>query len=209
MRAVVDTSALESFIAAAGESSAGLLDPITAWNGYELGHEDLFARYFDGWGDANKRPAAAAVMVETAARLVDGGVDWHRLLGDVVARLTALVPRDLEIPVVVFVGMGTSNGWVTRLAERRLPGLRRRRVPMGRLHAPTVAPRVRGDLAHGSRSPSAGAGRAVRRPRRAAVLLCPACWRELWHSYPLRVLRGVANRARPRRRDDGRGTTER
>jgi hypothetical protein len=45
-------------------------------------------------------------------------VDWHRLLGDVVARLTALVPRDLEIPVVVFVGMGTSNGWVTRLAER-------------------------------------------------------------------------------------------
>ena len=29
--------------------------------------------------------------------------------------MTPLVDRDVEIPVIVFVGMGTSNGWVTSL----------------------------------------------------------------------------------------------
>ena len=118
MRALVDTSALESFINAAGEAYAGVLDPATAWVGYEHRHADLFARYFDGWGDAQARPAAAAAMVQTAKRLAAAGLDWHGLLDDVAARMTALVPGDLEVPVVVFVGTGSSNGWVTPLGGR-------------------------------------------------------------------------------------------
>jgi len=118
MRAVVDTSALESFIDAAGEASTGEVEPVTAWAGYEHRHADLFARYFDRWGDVQRRPAAAAAMVQTAERLAASGLDWHGLLDDVAARMTALVPEDLEVPVVVFVGTGTSNGWVTPLGGR-------------------------------------------------------------------------------------------
>jgi len=118
MRAVVDTSALESFIVAAAEVSAGVLDPVTAWTGYERGHQEVFARYFDGWGEAQRRSTAATAMVQTAARLAASGLDWHGLLGDVAARMTALAPGELDIPVVVFVGMGTSNGWVTPLGGR-------------------------------------------------------------------------------------------
>ena len=118
MRAIVDTSALESFIVAAGEASTGVLDPVTVWVGYERRHADLFARYFDGWGQAQRRPAAAPAMVQTAERLAASGLDWHWLLDDVAARMTAHVPGDLEVPVVVFVGMGTSNGWVTPLGGR-------------------------------------------------------------------------------------------
>jgi hypothetical protein len=115
MRAVVDTSALASFIAAAREVSAGQGDPVTAWEAYERGQHEVFARYFAGWGKAERRPAAAAAMVQTAERLTTAGLDWPGLLQDVAARMTALVPTDHEIPVVVFVGMGTSNGWVTQL----------------------------------------------------------------------------------------------
>jgi hypothetical protein len=118
MRAVVDTSALESFISSAGEVSAGAAHPVTAWDGYERRHHELFARYFAGWGKAERRAAAAAAMVHTAEQLTAAGTDWHRLLADVAARMTALVSADLEIPVVVFVGMGTSNGWVTELRGR-------------------------------------------------------------------------------------------
>jgi hypothetical protein len=118
MRALVDTSALDSFLAAAGEVSTGQADATTAWEAYERRHDDLFARYFSGWGKPERRPAAAAAMVETAQRLITTGANWPGLLSDVVARMSALVPADLEIPVVVFVGMGTSNGWVTQLRER-------------------------------------------------------------------------------------------
>lgn len=118
MRAIVDTSALTSFLVAAGETSAGVLDPVTAWAGYERQHRDVFARYLDGWGDDQHRSAAVAAMVQTAERLADAEVDWHGQLEDVAARMTAVVPGDLEVPVVVFVGMGTSNGWVTPLGGR-------------------------------------------------------------------------------------------
>jgi len=118
MRALVDTSALESFLVAAGDVSAGRLDPVAAWAGYEGHHGDLFDRYFDQWGDAQARPVAAAAMVQTAERIAAAGLDWHGLLDDVTARMTALVPGDLEVPVVVFVGTGTSNGWVTPLGGR-------------------------------------------------------------------------------------------
>jgi hypothetical protein len=118
MRAVVDTSALESFIVAAGEVSAGKADPVTAWDAYERRHLDVFARYFEGWGKPERRPAAAAAMAETAERLASTATDWPGLLEDVAARMTELVPADLEIPVVVFVGMGASNGWVTQLHGR-------------------------------------------------------------------------------------------
>lgn len=118
IHAVVDTSALESFLVAAGKASPGTIDPVTAWAGYERDHREVFARYFDGWGDPQHRSAAAAAMVQAAEGLAASGQDWRELIDDVAARMTGLVPGDLEIPVVVFVGMGTSNGWVTRLGGR-------------------------------------------------------------------------------------------
>ena len=62
MRALVDTSALESFLVAAGDVSAGRLDPVAAWAGYEGHHANLFDRYFD--------------------RIAAAGLDWHGLLDD-------------------------------------------------------------------------------------------------------------------------------
>ena len=93
MRAVIDTSALKSFMVAAYEVSTGALDTVTAWVEYEHRHGDLFDRYFDGWGDAERRPAAAVAMVQTAESLAASGLDWDGLLDDVAARMTALVLR--------------------------------------------------------------------------------------------------------------------
>lgn len=45
-------------------------------------------------------------------------MDWQGLLADAAARLTVLMPGPVEVPVVVFVGMGSSNGWVTSLRGR-------------------------------------------------------------------------------------------
>jgi hypothetical protein len=57
-------------------------------------------------------------MAQTAAAVSARGLDWHAMLEDVAVRMSALVPGDLEVRVVVFVGVGTSNGWVTRLTGR-------------------------------------------------------------------------------------------
>jgi len=58
-------------------------------------------------------------MVDTAARLRAAAINWVGLLEQVTAAMTPLVGADVEVPVVVFVGMGTSNGWVTTLAGQR------------------------------------------------------------------------------------------
>lgn len=67
MRTVVDTSAVGLFLGAAADVAAGRVDPAAGWAGYEQRHGEVFARYLDGWGDAARRPAAAAAMVSTAA----------------------------------------------------------------------------------------------------------------------------------------------
>jgi hypothetical protein len=118
MRALVGTSALNSFMAAAESVATGTMDPLTAWALYEQRHPDLFERYFDGWGDVDQRPVAASRMVETAERLHASGSYWQDLFADAGARITALTDGDYEVPVVVFVGVGTSNGWVTHLDGR-------------------------------------------------------------------------------------------
>ena len=98
MRALVDTSASESFLVAAGDVFAGRLDPVAAWAGYEGHHGNLFDRYFDRWGDAQARLVAATAMVQTAERIAAAGLDWHGLLDDVAARMTALRARTIRIP---------------------------------------------------------------------------------------------------------------
>jgi hypothetical protein len=119
VRVVVDTSALASFLGAADEVTAGRLEPLAAWTVYEKQHPEVFASYLTGWGSPDRRPAAAAAMPATAARLRTAAVDWPGLLEQVTAAMAPLVEADVELPVVVFVGMGTSNGWVTTLAGRR------------------------------------------------------------------------------------------
>ena len=102
-------------MAAAESVAAGTMDPVRAWAKYERRHRDVFDRYFDGWGDVHQRPVAAAMMVQTAERLGGSRLDWPGLFADAAVRITALVGGDLEVSVVVFVGVGTSNGWVTNL----------------------------------------------------------------------------------------------
>lgn len=129
MRVAVDTSALASFLAAADEVTTGLMDPLRAWAVYEQQHAAVFDSYLTGWGDPDRRPAAAAGMASTAARLRAAAIDWPGLLEEVTAVLSALIDADLEIPVVVFVGMGTSNGWVTALAGQQTVFLAAELVP--------------------------------------------------------------------------------
>lgn len=57
-------------------------------------------------------------MMQTAERIEASGPDWHTLLNDVTTQLTPMVPGDVDVPVVVLVGTGPSNGWVTQLAGR-------------------------------------------------------------------------------------------
>lgn len=119
VRAVVDSSALASFLAATDGVTAGHGDPLTAWTAYEQENAALFAAYLDGWGNAGRRPAAAAAMAATAAGLRAASLDWKGLLSRVASAMTSLVEFDVEIPVAVFVGMSTSNGWVTSLGGQQ------------------------------------------------------------------------------------------
>lgn len=118
MHVTVDTSALESFMTAAQKVAVGVQDPLSAWVDYETHHEPVFGRYFDGWGEPQYRNAAAEAMVQTAEAVHAAGVGWRDLLDSVAARMSVLVPGALEVPVLVFIGMGTSNGWVTNLGGR-------------------------------------------------------------------------------------------
>jgi hypothetical protein len=129
VRAVVDTSALASFLAAADTVTPGRVEPLAAWAAYERQQPAVFASYLQGWGSPQRRPAAAAVMAATAARLRAAAVDWPGLLEYVAVGMAPLVGADLEVPVVVFVGMGTSNGWVTDLGGRRTVFLAAELIP--------------------------------------------------------------------------------
>jgi len=119
VRVVVDTSAVASFLAAADEVAVGRVDPLSAWTDYEREHAAVFASYLTGWGSPERRPAAAAAMAVTAARLRTAAIDWPAVLEQVATVLTPLVDADVTVPVVVFVGMNTSNGWVTSFVGHR------------------------------------------------------------------------------------------
>lgn len=122
----------------------------------------MFACYLDGYATPARRPAAAAGMVATAARLRASGTSWEALVHAAAAAFPEAGP--VEVPVVVFVGMGTSNDWVAPLGGRRTG------VP-GRGAGPTAAagsgagrpstdarrPRTRGPSVGHRRLPARGA----------------------------------------------------
>lgn len=113
MRVTVDLSAFDRFLSTAGR--VGSDDPDAAeraWRRYEDEHSELFASYFRGWGSPGRRAAAADRILTTAERLHAANTDWRSVVHESIETLDGLVP-DVEVPVVVFVGMGTSNGWVT------------------------------------------------------------------------------------------------
>lgn len=114
MRITLDTTALESFLEEASQLSARATDPVEAWCRYESSHQALFDCYYKGWGKPGRRSLGAQSMQETAERVQARSSEWRQVIEETAAVLSDFLP-DIEIPAVMFVGSGTSNGWATSL----------------------------------------------------------------------------------------------
>ncbi len=95
----------------------------TAWvDRYEAAHPEVFTTYYSSWGNPVRRQTAAD-LVEVHAPMMEGReqrvVTFAAEAGTALCDLGLLDTPDL--PVVVLVGVGSSNGWVA--LHRGLPTL--------------------------------------------------------------------------------------
>jgi hypothetical protein len=83
---------------------------------YEQAHLEIFEVYYNGWGDPLRRVAAAQMAGTTAARIAHAARRAQDLIDDAARRfIDGGLLTGPDLPAVLLVGVGTSNGWVADL----------------------------------------------------------------------------------------------
>lgn len=87
--------------------------------GYEAEHADVFAIYYDGYGNRSGRANAAALVPELAPRIAARESRALETVESAAADLAnrRLIEPDVDLPVVMMVGTGHSDGWVTVVGD--------------------------------------------------------------------------------------------
>lgn len=105
-------STVASWLAVAALSEAA--DRETAWgNGYEPAHAEIFNIYYEGWGLQTKRGDSAAMAPAMMDVIREREHRATEVLTAVQADLTDRGLLTTPAPVVIMVGVGSSNGWTT------------------------------------------------------------------------------------------------
>jgi hypothetical protein len=89
---------------------------------YEQTHLEIFEVYYNGWGDPLRRVAAARKAGTTAARIAHAAQRAQDLIDDAARRfIDGGLLTGPDLPAVLLVGVGTSNGWVADLRGQPTP----------------------------------------------------------------------------------------
>jgi hypothetical protein len=113
MIAVRVTSTVASYLELLGVPVGELRE--RAWvTDYEAAHAEVFATYYREWADPRRRAQAAARVADLAPVVAGREQRAVAVLDRVVTEFAGLGLLDsVDIPVVLMVGLQTSNGWVT------------------------------------------------------------------------------------------------
>jgi hypothetical protein len=112
------TSTVEAYL-----ELAAIADPerrVAAWpERYEAAFPEVFATYYSSWGSAAGREQAARSAPELAATIRAREARARELVAAIAASFVAAGLLDSpDLSVVLLVGTGGSNGWVTPYAGR-------------------------------------------------------------------------------------------
>lgn len=110
MARIVSTAAAYQQLAQRSQSRAGQ----AAWlRDYEARHPSVFESYYSAWGDVDRRAAAAARVREFAPHVPSRESRARDLIERAEVNLREHDVLDGEdVPAVLLVGVGSSNGWV-------------------------------------------------------------------------------------------------